>query len=70
MTKYIFIFAINLYRIFISPLIGPNCRFLPTCSDYSIQAFKKYGTLKGGLLSIKRIIKCNPLGKSGCDELK
>lgn len=60
---------IKFYQIVISPLIGPKCRFLPTCSEYSRQAFTKYGFSKGLYLSIKRILKCNPFFKGGVDEL-
>tara|TARA_B100001094_G_C17817389_1_gene616800 strand:- start:51 stop:203 length:153 start_codon:yes stop_codon:yes gene_type:complete len=49
--------------------MGPSCRFTPTCSEYSIQAIDKYGPLKGSWLSIKRISKCHPWGKSGEDPL-
>lgn len=69
-VKFPFIAIIKIYRYFISPLIGANCRFLPTCSDYAMQAIEKYGVLKGGFLSIKRILKCNPFCKGGVDELK
>ena len=47
----------------ISPFIKPSCRFLPTCSEYSIQAIKKYGTIKGVKMSISRILRCNPFNK-------
>ena len=49
---------------------GINCKFYPTCSEYAIQALEKYGTLKGSLLSIKRILRCNPFSKGGYDPLK
>ncbi|MCA1796849.1 MAG: membrane protein insertion efficiency factor YidD [Geobacteraceae bacterium] len=58
------------YRVCISPCIPPCCRYLPTCSDYSIQALKKYGLVKGGYLSVVRLLKCNPLFKGGYDPLK
>ena len=65
--KKVFIFLISIYQKFISPLMGPSCRFHPTCSEYSIQAITKFGAYKGGLLSAKRILKCNPWGGSGID---
>ena len=49
---------------------GVECKYYPTCSEYSIQAIKKYGALKGSILSIKRILKCNPFSKGGYDPLK
>ncbi|MCX7880691.1 MAG: membrane protein insertion efficiency factor YidD [Ignavibacteria bacterium] len=67
--KYLFIALVRLYKLFISPLLPPSCRFYPTCSEYSIEAFKKYGSLKGAFLSIKRIVKCNPLHRGGYDPV-
>jgi putative membrane protein insertion efficiency factor len=64
-----FIFLIKLYQWIISPLLGPKCRFTPTCSTYSLQAFKKYGLFKGFWLSIKRISRCHPWGGHGYDPL-
>ena len=60
---------IRLYQIIISPLIGSNCRYSPTCSTYSIESFKKHGLIKGGKLSIKRILSCHPFGNSGYDPV-
>ena len=64
-----FITLIRLYRIFISPLLGSNCRHTPTCSEYGIIALKKYGVFKGTFLTSKRIIKCNSLFKGGYDPV-
>ncbi len=61
---------IKLYKYLISPMIGPSCRYLPTCSEYSIEALKTYGFTKGLSLSFKRIISCHPWGKSGFDPVK
>ena len=66
-------FLINLiqcYKFLISPLFGNSCRFLPTCSDYSIEALKTFGILKGLFLSLKRILSCHPWGSCGLDPLK
>lgn len=60
---------IKFYQYSISPLLGANCRYSPTCSNYSIEAVKKYGPLKGGWLSLKRFISCNPWGGSGYDPV-
>ena len=57
------------YQKYISPMTGPHCRFIPTCSEYSYQAFSKYGFFKGAYLSIKRILRCHPFGKGGYDPL-
>ena len=59
------IILIKLYQFFISPLLGVNCRFYPTCSVYSIEALNKYGFFKGFVLSSKRILSCHPLGPHG-----
>ena len=67
---YILIRFIKIYKYLISPLIGPSCRYLPTCSDYSIEALKTYGLLKGLTLSLKRIMSCHPWGNSGFDPVK
>ncbi len=64
------IYLVNFYRKFISPLKGPTCRFYPTCSQYSLEAFKKYGLIKGMFLTIKRILKCHPFHPGGYDPLK
>ncbi|MCD4714550.1 MAG: membrane protein insertion efficiency factor YidD [Clostridiales bacterium] len=68
--KYFLIFMIKLYRRFLSPLLGSNCRFHPTCSMYSMLAIEKYGALKGGWMSIKRIFKCHPFHPGGYDPLE
>jgi len=67
----IFIFIIKVYRKYISPLKSqPTCRFYPTCSQYSLEALEKYGTIKGSYLSFKRVIRCNPFNPGGYDPLK
>jgi hypothetical protein len=57
------------YQKYISPGLPPRCRFYPTCSSYSIEAFEKYGFIKGLYLSVKRILKCNPFFKGGYDPV-
>mgnify|MGYP000579786243 FL=1 len=57
------------YKRWISPHLGNNCRFVPTCSEYAMQAVEIHGVLKGGLLSLWRILRCNPLGKYGYDPV-
>lgn len=64
-----FLLLIRFYQLVISPLLGPKCRFTPTCSEYSAQALKKHGLIKGGWLSIKRISRCRPGGGSGYDPV-
>lgn len=60
---------IKIYQYMISPMIGPSCRFTPTCSEYAVQALKKYGALKGFWLSIKRVGRCHPWNDGGYDPL-
>ena len=60
---------VKLYKTLISPIFPPSCRFYPSCSEYAIQAFSKYGFLKGLWLSTKRIIRCNPFNPGGIDEV-
>jgi putative membrane protein insertion efficiency factor len=64
-----FILLIRFYQYVISPAIGPKCRFTPTCSQYAVEALKKHGVFKGGLLATKRIAKCHPGGSSGYDPV-
>ncbi|MAD16160.1 MAG: membrane protein insertion efficiency factor YidD [Alteromonadaceae bacterium] len=58
---------IRLYQLWLSPMLGQNCRFHPTCSYYAIEAIKQHGIIIGGWLSIKRILKCHPLHSGGID---
>ena len=69
MIKTIIIFPIKIYQMLISPFLGYSCRFTPTCSNYAIEVINKFGIIKGTLLSIKRILKCNPFGSSGYDPI-
>lgn len=61
----LFIVLIRIYQYTISPVLGANCRYTPTCSQYSIDAFRLHGPVKGFYLSAKRIISCNPWGGHG-----
>ncbi|MUV39854.1 putative membrane protein insertion efficiency factor [Lentibacillus sp. JNUCC-1] len=65
--KYIAIALIKFYQKAISPFKPPTCRFYPSCSAYSLEAFKRFGALKGGYLSLKRISKCHPFHPGGVD---
>lgn len=64
-----FIGLIKLYQLVISPMIGPKCRFTPTCSSYAIVALQKHGMIKGIWLTVKRIGRCHPWGGSGWDPV-
>ena len=60
---------VKLYRVTLSPWLGMNCRFQPTCSEYAIEALKKHGIFKGSWLAAKRIGRCHPWGGSGYDPV-
>ena len=70
-TLFLIVKIIKCYQFLISPILGNRCRYLPTCSDYFIEALKIHGILKGSYLGFKRIISCNPIkflgGNSGLD---
>ncbi|MCL6617477.1 MAG: membrane protein insertion efficiency factor YidD, partial [Anoxybacillus ayderensis] len=69
--KHMLILLIRFYQRFISPLKPPTCRFYPTCSHYGLEAIRRFGALKGGYLTIKRILKCHPLhpvSRTRCDR--
>ena len=67
---YFLIKLIKVYKFLLSPLLGDNCRYFPTCSDYSIESLQKHGLFKGLLLSFKRILSCHPWGKGGFDPVQ
>ena len=71
---YTLIRLIKTYKFLISPLFGPSCRYMPTCSEYSIEALKTFGFIKGSFLSLKRILSCHPIkylgGGEGFDPVK
>ncbi|MBI5076687.1 MAG: membrane protein insertion efficiency factor YidD [Nitrospirae bacterium] len=68
--RILFIAIIRLYKYMISPLFPSSCRFIPSCSDYAIDAVRKYGALKGSALAARRILRCNPFQEGGFDPVK
>jgi len=60
---------IHVYRLGISPLIGPRCRYQPTCSAYALEALERHGPLRGGWLTVRRILRCHPFGGFGYDPV-
>tara|TARA_B100000941_G_scaffold233175_1_gene175678 strand:+ start:125 stop:361 length:237 start_codon:yes stop_codon:yes gene_type:complete len=60
---------IKIYQRYLSPILGQNCRFHPTCSQYALEALQAHGTYHGSILALKRIIRCNPWGGSGIDNV-
>jgi putative membrane protein insertion efficiency factor len=67
--KYLFIALIKVYQYALSPLLPMSCRYHPTCSAYGIEAIRKYGAIKGGWLTLKRIASCHPWGGHGHDPV-
>lgn len=63
--KRFFLFLIRFYRKRISPLRAPCCRFIPTCSEYALEAIEKYGAAKGGYLALRRLLRCHPFYRGG-----
>jgi hypothetical protein len=61
--------VVKLYRWGISPWLGPRCRFEPTCSTYAIAAIRRFGPFRGGLLALRRLLRCHPWGSSGYDPV-
>ena len=63
------VLVIKIYQACVSPYLGERCRFAPTCSEYAIQAITKYGPIKGGWMSLKRLLRCQPFCKGGYDPV-
>jgi len=69
-VKVVLIFFIRTYRLLISPLLPPSCRFTPTCSEYAMQAIEKYGALHGFYLAARRLLRCHPFHSGGYDPVR
>ncbi len=69
MVGRLFIHLIRLYRRCLSPVLPPSCRYIPTCSQYAMDAIGKYGALRGGWLAVRRIMRCHPFHKGGFDPV-
>ena len=73
-ASYLLIKIIKVYQLFVSPYLGNNCRYLPTCSEYFIDSLKEFGFLKGSLKGMKRLVTCHPIkflgGGQGFDPVK
>ncbi len=61
---------LSVYRFCVSPLLGPACRFYPTCSVYAQDAIERYGVIKGGLMAVRRLLKCHPFHPGGVDPVR
>jgi uncharacterized protein len=62
-------FLIRGYQVFISPLLGNTCRYIPSCSQYALEAIEKYGVLKGSCMAVWRILRCNPFSRGGYEPV-
>ncbi|MFA5983689.1 MAG: membrane protein insertion efficiency factor YidD [Methylococcaceae bacterium] len=67
--RFLLITIIKLYKYFISPLLGQNCRFYPSCSSYALEAIQRHGALLGSYLTLKRLLKCQPFHPGGIDPV-
>ena len=67
---YFALSLINFYKYIVSPFLGNNCRFLPTCSEYTKESIIKFGFFTGASMGMKRIVRCHPWGKKGYDPVK
>jgi len=67
--RFLLIAIIKLYKYFISPLLGSNCRFYPSCSSYSLEALQRHGVVIGSYLTLKRLLKCHPFHQGGIDPV-
>ena len=69
LLKFALIALIKFYQLFLSPLKGPSCRFVPTCSEYALLALEKYGVIRGSYLALRRVLKCHPFHQGGYDPV-
>ncbi|MEW6172992.1 MAG: membrane protein insertion efficiency factor YidD [Bacillota bacterium] len=67
--KRLLINLIRLYQLVISPWLLPRCRFYPTCSQYAVEAITRYGSIRGGLLTVRRLLRCHPFNAGGYDPV-
>ena len=67
--KFLFIYLLRGYKLLISPLLPPACRFYPTCSVYAVEAIERFGVLRGSYLAIKRLLRCHPWHPGGFDPV-
>lgn len=69
LLAWVLLLLIGFYRHWISPLLGPRCRFIPSCSAYGLEAITRHGALRGGWLTLRRLLRCHPFTPCGCDPV-
>ena len=69
LARTLLLLPVRTYRVFLSPVLGPACRFTPTCSAYAEEAIARFGAIKGGYLAIRRILRCQPFSAAGIDPV-
>jgi putative membrane protein insertion efficiency factor len=69
-VKFLLIYLLKAYKLLISPLLPPACRFTPTCSEYAVEAIGEYGALRGSYMALRRLLKCHPFHPGGYDPVK
>ncbi|WP_018412563.1 membrane protein insertion efficiency factor YidD [Methyloversatilis thermotolerans] len=67
--KYLLLTLLRIYRYAISPMLGRSCRFMPSCSEYAVEAITRHGSVRGGWLSLKRVLRCHPWHPGGYDPV-
>lgn len=67
--KRALLLSIRLYKAAVSPLLGPSCRFYPSCSDYAHEALDRHGVVRGGIMSVARLLRCHPFNPGGHDPV-
>ncbi|MBA3442892.1 MAG: membrane protein insertion efficiency factor YidD [Pyrinomonadaceae bacterium] len=70
LVRFIFVNILAIYRAFVSPLLPPSCRFVPTCSEYACEAINRYGSLRGSWMSLRRLSRCHPFHPGGYDPVR
>ncbi len=70
LVRRLFVAPIRGYQLVVSPLLGPRCKFFPSCSDYAVQAIRRYGILRGAVLAAWRLLRCNPWSHGGHDPVE
>jgi putative membrane protein insertion efficiency factor len=69
-SKFVALQLLRAYKWAISPLFPPACRYVPTCSEYAMEAVERYGALRGGLMAVARLLRCHPFARGGYDPVK